>query len=473
MPRLPAARSRPRPTFLAWARVAWLAVSALLVATGIAGTALAQVQPREAHVVEVDGIISPITDRYITRALEEAERSRAEAVVITLDTPGGLLSATRDITETLLAAPVPVVVYVSPQGAHAASAGTFITAAGHIAAMAPGTNIGAASPVGAQGEGLDETLKDKVFEDTAALLRAIAETRGRPSEPLEATVLEARSYTAKEALELGIVDVIAVNVNDLMKQIDGRSVVIVTADGEQSVTLDTADTPVRNIRMGLFDRILSYIADPNVAFLLISLGGLGLFVEFWNPGLIFPGVAGLVALVLGLAALGSLPGNWAGSALILLAFVLFSVEFNVDGFGVFGALGVASIVLGGILLFSHFGTPQSPVLPDIGVSPWAITPVAAAFGAGVLFFAREARRTRHAQRGWGVPEPILVGMTGMVSTALTPEGKVRVRGETWNARALGGSHIGRGTPIVVRAEHGPLLEVERAESTQAEEAQKE
>ena len=444
-------------------------MSALFIAAGMAGIALAQAQPRDAHVVEVNGIISPITDRYVTRALEEAERSGAEAVVITLDTPGGLLSATRDITESLLSAPVPVIVYVSPQGAHAASAGTFVTAAAHIAAMAPGTNVGAASPVGGQGEDLDETLKDKAFEDTAALIRAIAEVRGRPVEPLEATVLEAKSYTADEAVELGIVDVVAVNVNDLLKQVDGRTVVIVTADGEQSVTLHTADAPVRNIRMGLFDRILSYIADPNVAFLLISLGGLGLFVELWNPGLIFPGVGGLVALVLGLAALGSLPGNWAG---ILLAFVLFSIEFNIDGFGVVGALGIASLVLGGILLFSHFGTP-SPVLPDISVSWWAIAPVAGVTGVGVLLFTREAARARREQFRRGTPEPILIGMTGMVSAALSPEGKVRVRGEIWNARALDGSHIERGASVVVRTEDGALLEVERAQATRTEETQKE
>ena len=470
MPQLTAAVSLKRPTPLAWARVTWLAASVFLMMVGIAGPALAQV--RETHVVEVDGIISPITDRYITRALEEAERSGAEAVVITLDTPGGLLSATRDITETLLGSPVPVVVYVSPQGAHAASAGTFITAAAHIAAMAPGTNIGAASPIGGGGEDLDETLKEKVFEDTAALMRAIAEVRGRPSEPLEATVLEAESYTAEEALELGIVDIVAVNLNDLLKQLDGRSVVIVTADGEHTVTLETANASVRNVRMGLFDRILSYIADPNVAFLLISLGGLGLFVEFWNPGLIFPGVAGLVALVLGLAALGSLPGNWAGAALILLAFVLFSIEFNIDGFGVFGALGVACIVLGGILLFSHFGTP-SPVLPDISVSPWVIAPVAGVMGVGVLLLTREMGRTRRAQRGRGTLEPILIGMTGMVAAALAPEGKVRVRGETWNARTVDGSRIERGASVVVRTEHGALLEVERTGYTSEDEAKEE
>ena len=286
-------------------------------------------------------------------------------------------------------------------------------------------------------------------------------------------MLEAKAYTSEEAIELGIVDIVALNMNDLLKQLDGRSVVLLTGDGERTVTLETEGVSVRRVEMGLFDRILSYIADPNIAFLLISLGGLGLFVEFWNPGLVFPGVAGLIAFVLGLAALGSLPGNWAGVALILLAFVLLSVEFNVDGSGLFGALGVVSLVVGGILLFSHFGTPRSPVLPDISVSPWAIAPVAIAFGAGVLFFAREARRTRRAQSGWGVPEPVLIGMTGMVSAALAPEGKVRVRGEIWNARALNGSHIARGAYVVVRAEHGPLLEVERTEETHTEETEKE
>ena len=445
----------------AWARVALLGASAAALAAGIAGAAFAQTPQGEVRVVEVDGVISPITDRYVSRAIADAERSGAHAVVITLDTPGGLLSATRGVTETLLSAPLPVIAYVSPPGAHAASAGTFIAAAAHIAAMAPGANIGAASPVGAQGEDLGETAQSKAFQDTAAMMRAIAEARGRPSAPLEAAVLEAKAYTAEEALALGVVDAVAANLNDLLAQLDGRSVVIETADGQRTVTLATAGAATRRAPMGLFDRLLSYIADPNVSFLLISLGGLGLFVEFWNPGLIFPGVGGLIALVLGLAALGSLPGNWAGVALILLAFVLFGVEFTIDGFGVAGALGVASFTLGGILLFSHFGTP-SPVLPDLSVSPWALAPLAGVLALGVLLFAREARRARKAQRGKGVPLPVVVGMTGTVAEALAPEGKVRVRGETWNARTPDGAHVEAGASVIVRDERGALLEVEPA-----------
>ena len=449
---------RRAPGPLAWVRVVWLTVSVAMLAVGIGAPALAQA--RSANVVEMDGIISPIAERYLTRAIEDAERSGAEVIIVTLDTPGGLLDSTRGIVTQILASPVPVIVYVSPNGGRAASAGTFITAAAHIAAMAPATNIGAASPVSGQGEDLPETLKSKVFQDTAAEIRAIAQVRGRPVEPLEATVLEAKSYTASEALELGIIDLIADNITALLEQVDGRTVVIATAEGEGAVTLVTKGIEVREVRMGLFDRILSYIADPNVSFLLISLGGLGLFVEFWNPGLIFPGVAGLIALVVGLMALGSLPGNWAGVALILLAFVLVSVEFNTDGFGVFGALGLASFILGGILLFAHFGTP-SPVAPDISVSRWVLLPTSGLLALSVGGFVIVMQQARRSARLSGMPAPAVVGMTGIVSSALTPEGKIRVRGETWNARASDGSRIPRGASVIIREEHGPLLEVER------------
>ena len=320
-----------RPSFHIWARVLLLATSLLLIAIGLAAPLLAQ--SRVANIVEMDAIIGPITERYIELAIQDAERTGAEVVVITLDTPGGLLSSTRGMVEAILNSPVPIVVYVSPSGGRAASAGTFITAAAHIAVMAPATNIGAASPVGGQGEDLPETLKSKAFQDAAAEIRAIAQTRGRPVDPLEATVLEAKSYTANEALELGIIDHIASSVNDLLTMIDGTEVVVMDGQNERTVILATGNLAQKQVRMGLFDRILYYLADPNITFLLISLGGLGLVVEIWNPGLIFPGVMGLIALILGLLALGSLPGNWAGAALILLAFILFSVEFYVDGFG--------------------------------------------------------------------------------------------------------------------------------------------
>ena len=432
----------------------WLASLAL----GVVGQAAAQ--SREAHVVTIDGIINPVTDRFLTRAVEDAERGGAEVIVLRLNTPGGLLNSTRSMVETIFASGVPVVVFVSPSGGRAASAGTFITAAGHVAAMAPGTNIGAASPISGQGEELPETLKEKIFEDTAAEIRSIAERRGRAVEPLEATVLEAKAYTANEALDLGIIDLVASSVGELLDAIDGREVLVETEAGEVEVTLDTAGLTLREVEMGFFDRLLSFIADPNIAFLLLSLGGLGLVVELWSPGLIFPGVAGVIALVLAFASLGNLPGNWAGVALLLLAFVLIAAEANVDGFGVLGALGIVSFVLGGVLLFAHFGTP-SPVLPSLRVSLWVLVPASAALAAGVgglVYTMVQSRRHQVSEAPQLLP---FIGAGGVVTAVLNPRGTVRVRGEAWTARATDDERIERGTDIVVVAQDGAILTIER------------
>ena len=458
---------RAHSSWVVVGRVVWLAVCVLLLAAGFAGAALGQARG-EAHVVEIDGIISPITERYVERAIGEADRAGAEVVVVLLDTPGGLLDATRGIVAELLASPTPVVVYVWPGGGRAASAGTFITAAGHVAAMAPGTNIGAASPVSGSGDELPETLRSKAFQDAAAEMRAIAEVRGRPVEPLEATVLEAASYTANEALDLGIVDYVAGDVGELLALIDGATVVVRDGETEREVTLDTDGAARRAASMSVFDKLLSFLADPNVAYLLISLGGVGLFVELWSPGLIFPGVAGIVMLALGLMALGSLPGNWVGVALIALAFVLFTLEFTFDGSGLLAALGVLCLVLGGVVLFWHMGAP-SPVLPQVGVSPWALAPVAIVGGGGVILFAREMQKARRSLIGAPLPEPVTTGAAGVVVEPIPAggEGKVRVRGEIWTARAADGGAVESGAAIVVRETRGPLLEVERAEESES------
>jgi membrane-bound serine protease (ClpP class) len=336
---------------------------AAFVAFGLLAGALSLAVPTRAAsvtvvVVALDSIIHPIAERYLERSLERAANDGAAAVVIAINTPGGLLTSTREIVTLLFASPVPVIVYVSPPGARAASAGTFITAAGNIAAMAPGTNIGAASPISGDGREFPDTLKEKIFEDTAAEIRAIAQRRGRPVEALEATVLEAKAYTAQEALELGIIDHIAENIAQLLELVDGTEVRVQGPSGEESVVLRTAGSALVKVNLGFFDKILSLIADPNIAFLLISLGGLGIYFEFMSPGAILPGVAGLVALGLGFVALGNLPGNWVGAALILVAFALAIAEVNVDGFGVLGLMGFASFVAGGVLLFGHFGTPS-------------------------------------------------------------------------------------------------------------------
>ena len=440
----------------------WVACLAL----GTVGQAVAQDVAqdvggaRQAHGVTIDGLINPVRARCLERALAGPEAAGAGVVGAGVHPPGGLLDSTRRMVETIFASGVPVIVYVAPSGGRAASAGTFITAAGHIAAMAPGTNIGAASPIGGQGEELPETLKEKIFEDTAAEIRAIAERRGRAVEPLEATVLEAKAYTANEALELGIIDLVVSSVSELLDLIDGREVLVETEEGEVTVTLETAGLTVRDVEMGFFDRLLSFIADPNIAFLLLSLGGLGLVVEMWSPGLIFPGVSGLIALVLAFMALGNLPGNWAGIALLLLAFVLAMTEASVDGFGVLGALGIVSFVLGGVLLFAHFGTP-SPVLPSLRVSLWVLVPVSAAMAAGVGGLTYSMVQSRREQHREGPEELPFIGAGGVVTAVLNPRGTVRVRGQMWGASAADGERIERGAGIVVVAEEGALLTVER------------
>jgi len=440
-------------------RVTFVALWAATLVVGIAGQVLVQSQGRHADLVELDSIIHPISARYLARAIDEAAAGGAEVVVVAIDTPGGLLTSTREMVASIFASPVPVIVFVSPMGARAASAGTFITAAGHVAAMAPGTNIGAASPIGGQGEEFGETLKAKIFEDTAAEIRTIAEHRGRPVEPLEATVLKAKAYTANEALKLGIIDLVADDVGALLEATDGMKVVVSSPDGERELVLATAGIDERDVRMGFFEQILSFIADPNVSFMLISLGGLGLFVEITNPGLIFPGVFGVMALVLGFVALGNLPGNWAGVALIMLAFVLLFAEANVSGFGVLGALGIVSFVFGGILLFGHFGTPD-PSFPGIRVSPWVLVPSATVLAAvgGTLVLAMVNSRRQTAR----LPSFRLDGAEGVATTVLNPSGTVRVHGEVWSARVSGDGRIERGKGVVVRGEEGAMLTVEPA-----------
>ena len=325
-----------------------LVCSAVALLLGTAGLLTSGVQaqvPAEPHalVITVAGVINPVKDRYIKRAIEESVEAGAALLIIRLDTPGGLLNSTRDIVEQLLSSPVPTAVYVSPAGARAGSAGTFITAAANFAVMAPGTNIGAATPVSSTGQDLDETLASKVENDAAALIRSIADERGRNSQLLEATVREAASYTAREAVDGRVADFIAEDIDDLLSQLDGRMAQI--ADGES--VLETEGLPQRTLEKDLLETILEFLSDPNVSFLLLSIGGLGIVIELFNPGLIAPVVVGVICLILAFVALGNLPVNWAGVALILLAIALAAAEVVVVGFGILGVASAVSLVIGG------------------------------------------------------------------------------------------------------------------------------
>ena len=436
-----------------------IAFSLLAMAGGLLGTATAQGQDRHVLSLEVDGIITPVVEGFIGRAVERGEARDAELVLIHLDTPGGLLSSTRKIVEHLLNAEVPTAVYVSPRGAFAASAGTFITAAANFAIMAPGTNIGAASPVGSGGEELGETIKDKVTNDAAALMRSIADERGRNGDKLEETVLEATSYSAQEAVDLNMVDLIADDLDDLLTKLHGKEAV--TPAGV--VVLDTRDVEIEGFDMSLVERLLQFLSDPNVSFLLLSLGSVGILVELWNPGLIVPGLVGVILLVLAFVTFGNLPVNWAGVVLILLAVALATLEYYVAGFGVLGVGAIVCFVLGGLLLFFHTGAP-SPTMPRISVSLWVLVPTVAVLGGGGAWALTAIIRSRR-----GAPEPGVAGLVGQmaeVTSDLAPRGTIHLENQLWTAVVEGTDHIAAGETVQVVKADGIILTVIRPDGSQ-------
>ncbi len=427
---------------LRWVRLGLTLLFGASLLLGLAGQVLAQVGGPRALVLDVNGVINPVKARYIARALERAAAAEAPLVVIQLDTPGGLSSSTREIVELLLESETPSVVYVSPRGAQAGSAGTFITAAANVAVMAPGTNIGAATPVSATGEDLGETLANKATNDAAALIRSVAEERGRNAGKLEDTVRKGASFTASEAVAAQVVDFIAQDLDHLLAQLQGLEV----TTRSRTWTLETGSLSVQDLEKNLLEHFLEFIAHPDVAFLLLTLGGLGIVVELFNPGLIVPGVVGVILLILAFLALGNLPVNWAGVVLIMLAAALAALETQVSGFGILGVGAIISLVLGGFLLFFQFGGP-SPTLPAIGVNPWLLGGVAATLGLGLLYLVWIIRRSRREERE--TAPAVMVGQVGTVVTELAPRGVIRLEDGNWTAVTDDDTVIPAGERVVV------------------------
>ena len=412
-----------------------------MLITGMLGPVLARAQePDSPHalVMTVDGIINSVKEGFISRAIDKAEEDRASVLVIRLDTPGGLLDATREIVELLLESPVPVAVFVSPRGARAGSAGTFITAAGNFAVMAPGTNIGAS----------------KVENDAAALIRSIAQTRGRNQDKLEDTVRTAASYSAQEALAGDVVDLIADDLDDLLAKIDG-----LTAETSTGiVVMETEGLPTRSFGKNILEHFLEFISDPNVSFILLTVGGLGIVVEMFNPGLIAPGVVGVICLLLAFLALGNLPVNWAGVVFIVLASVLIVLEVVVAGFGILGVGAIVSLIVGGLLLFTQFGD-SSPTMPSIGVSRWMLSGTGGVAALTLAYVVREAYLSR--RQGPAEKTSLLTGAVGTVTGELAPRGIVLVGNETWTAVSEDDSVISAGESVEVRSVEGLILTVIR------------
>ena len=438
----PAFRSRGRRLIFA----------STLFLLGLAAACAPSIDEREAvHVLTYDGIVDPVMARYIDRGIDEAEDTDARAVVLRLDTPGGLVTSMEEIVKRINASRVPVIVYVSPSGAQAASAGTFITMAGHVAAMAPTTRIGAASVVGAGGEDIEGTLGEKITNDLAALIIGIAKERGRNEEWAEQAVREAIAVDSGEAVELNVVDFEASTLDSVLEQADGRTVRV--GEEGREVTLRLLDAPVVFNDRTLIERFFAILSDPNIAFMLLSLGGIGIFLELLNPGILFPGVFGVIALVLAFFSLGTLPVNWAGVALIGLAFALFAAEVFVSGFGVLGIGGAVSLILGGLLL-------TSTANPDFQVNRWLVIGIAAGIAAFFMIVVSTLISSRREPDGTGAPS--FVGKHAVARSVLDPEGIVLFEGARWRAEAEGGP-IQDGEQVIVTDVQGLKLTVKKTD----------
>ncbi len=410
-------------------------------------------------VIEIDGNIEPLTADRIARGIDEARGRGASLVVIQLDTPGGLLESTREIVEEILASDTPVVVFVGPAGARAASAGTFITAAANFAVMAPGTTIGAASPVTSTGGDIPPTLSRKISADTSAFIRGIAQTRDRNVEALENTVLKSTAYSAEEALEQGVIDLIAPDMNSMLDQLDGRTA---TTGNGQVVTLTAEGASVSQLDSTLLERALRIIVNPNVVFALFLIGGIALLIEMLIPGLAGPGILGLILLGLAFVGFFNLPGSWLGVGLIALSIGLFYGETTAPGFGPFGAGGIVALVLGAVFLFGDFFSPSDLPEPSFMVSPIMIAAMTALVTVTWVFFIRIARNEGGTSSGFQSEEAMLLeGQWGVAVSELSPAGKVWVANEEWSASTDPGILIKKGDEIRVVGVYNEVLKVEK------------
>lgn len=416
-----------------------LVISAVLM-VGTPGIAAAE---NEVVIIELEGPINPGMAMYVTRGLEKASDKGAGLAILRIDTPGGLASSMRTIIKAILNSPIPVVAWVGPSGAGAASAGVMVTVAAHIAAMAPGTNIGAAHPVTAGGKDIEKTMSEKVVNDMAAYARGIAEDKGRNGEWVEKAIRESVSITAEEALDIKVIDLVAKDIDVLLQLIDGREVSVPGG----KIIIKTADIKKTYFRPSWRDRVLKTISDPNIAYILMMIGLAGLYFELSHPGAIFPGVIGAICMILAFFSFQTLPVNYAGLLLIVLAIILFIAEVKVTSYGVLSIGGLISMTIGSIMLFE-----------DMRVSLKLMLPTVLLVGGFFVVVASLAFRAYRAKPKGGTDG--LLGEIGLVKERIDPEGLIFVHGEYW--RATAGERIEPGEKVEVGGVDGLILKVKKA-----------
>ena len=432
--------------------IIWFACLIILFICALGQIVSAQDSAPHAATISISGIIDKPEARILAKSIKSAHENSATLIILLINTPGGDLESTRQMVGSIYDSSLPVVTFVWPSGSQAASAGTFLLAAGNVAAMAPSTNVGAAAPVSMTGEDLPETIANKATQDAASFLRSIALNRDRNVQAYEETVTKAKAYSENEALEAGLINVISDDSQQLLIDIDGY----VINDGRTAIELNTADLVIKSIKPGFLDRFLQFLANPNIALILLAIGFVGILIELINPGGFIAGITGIAAIVLALVALGNLPVNWMGFLLIGLAAALFYIEIQASGLGIAGLIGGALFIVGSILLFGGFS--QSDLNgPSFMANIWVFVVVSIAIGLVMIILIKaslDARKNRYEPG-----EKVTVGQIAKTITDLNPTGTVYFSSEEWSAISETGILIRSGSQVVITNKDKLILKV--------------
>ncbi|MQG15660.1 MAG: nodulation protein NfeD [SAR202 cluster bacterium] len=430
-----------------------IAVAILLIFAQITS---AQENKPYAATVSISGMIDKAEARILDKSIRTAYETNASLIILLINTPGGDLESTRKMVASIYSSKIPVITYVWPSGSQAASAGTFLLAAGHFAVMAPSTNVGAATPVSITGEDLPPTISNKATQDASSFLRSIAKNRGHNVDAYETTVTQSKSYTEIEAIDAGLINMISVDTEQLLKKIDGKTIQIDQVD----LILDTSNLEIQTIKPLFLDRFLQFLSNPNIALILLAIGFIGILIELINPGGFVAGITGIAAIILALVALGNLPVNWMGMLLIGFAGILFYIEVQVSGLGIAGLIGGALFIVGSILLFGGFSEPDING-PGFMANTWILVVISTIIGLAIIILVKSSLDAKKNQ--YRTHERVSLGQVAKTITDLNPEGTVYISGEEWSAVSETGSLIESNSSVVITNKDKLILKVRKTD----------